>query len=58
MAYGYATWLAILDKDGKLKEIVATHDMERVMNSINGAYYILDHNLISTLPMKGTFYKK
>lgn len=35
VAYGYATQLAILDKDGKLKEIVAAHDVGRAINPIN-----------------------
>ncbi len=35
VAYGYATQLAILDKNGKLKEIVAAHDVGRAINPIN-----------------------
>ncbi|MEG0133603.1 MAG: selenium-dependent xanthine dehydrogenase [Clostridium sp.] len=35
VAYGYATQLAILNKNGELKEIVAAHDVGRAINPIN-----------------------
>ncbi len=34
ICYGYATNLAILDEDGKLKEIIASHDGGRILNPI------------------------
>ncbi len=33
-AYGYATQVAILDKEGKLKKVVAAHDAGRVINPV------------------------
>ncbi|MEG1254524.1 selenium-dependent xanthine dehydrogenase [Clostridium sp.] len=35
VAYGYATQLVILNKDGTLKEVVAAHDVGRAINPIN-----------------------
>lgn len=34
VAYGYATQMAILDDDGKIKKIVAAHDVGRAVNPI------------------------
>jgi selenium-dependent xanthine dehydrogenase len=32
ISYGYATNLAILDKDGNLEEVIASHDVGRILN--------------------------
>ena len=35
IAYGYATQVCILDEDGKLKQIVAAHDVGRAVNPLS-----------------------
>lgn len=35
VAYGYATQLVVLDKEGKLQEVVAAHDVGKAINPIN-----------------------
>ena len=59
VAYGYATQLAILAKDGKLKEIVAAHDVGRAINPINvegqiegGVVMSLGYALTEDYPLK------
>lgn len=59
VAYGYATQVAILDKDGKLKEVVAAHDVGRAINPINvegqiegGVVMSLGYALTEDYPLK------
>ena len=35
IAYGYATHVVILDDEGKVKKVVATHDSGQIVNPIN-----------------------
>lgn len=35
VAYGYATQLVVLDEDGKIKKVVAAHDVGKAINPIN-----------------------
>lgn len=61
VAYGYATQVAILDKDGKLKEVVAAHDVGRAINPINvegqiegGVVMSLGYALTEDYPLKAS----
>ncbi len=60
VAYGYATQLVILDKDGKLKEVVAAHDVGKAINPISvegqiegGVVMSLGYALTEDYPLKG-----
>jgi aldehyde oxidoreductase len=59
-AYGYATQLVILDKEGRIKKVVAAHDAGRIMNQmlfegqIEGAVHMgLGYAVSENLPLKG-----
>lgn len=60
VAYGYATQLVILNKDGKLKEVVAAHDVGRAINPTNvegqiegGVVMSLGYALTEDYPLTG-----
>jgi xanthine dehydrogenase molybdenum-binding subunit len=59
-AYGYATQVAILDNEGNVSKIIASHDAGRIMNrmlfegQIEGAVHMgLGYALTEDLPMEG-----
>ncbi|MCK4677019.1 MAG: selenium-dependent xanthine dehydrogenase [Bacteroidales bacterium] len=61
-AYGYASQLVTLDKDGKIEKIYAAHDAGKIMNSmlfegqIQGAVCMgLGYALTENLPMKNGY---
>ncbi|SKB71187.1 selenium-dependent xanthine dehydrogenase [Lachnospiraceae bacterium] len=59
LAYGYATQVVILDDDGKVKKIVAAHDVGKAVNPVNvegqiegGIVTGLGYGLTESLKMK------
>lgn len=61
VAYGYATQLAILNKDGKIEEVVAAHDVGRAINPTNiegqiegGVVMSLGYALTEDYPLKNS----
>ncbi|WP_313131132.1 selenium-dependent xanthine dehydrogenase [Anaerocolumna sp.] len=59
IAYGYATQLYILDKEGKVVKIVAAHDVGRLINPLSaigqvegGAAMALGYGLTEVFPLK------
>ncbi len=60
-SYGYAAQLVVLNKEGKIKEVVAAHDAGKIMNptlfegQIEGAVHMgLGYALTENLPMKNS----
>ncbi|MFT8347953.1 selenium-dependent xanthine dehydrogenase [Clostridium saccharoperbutylacetonicum] len=59
IAYGYATQLVILDKDGKLVKVIAAHDIGRIINPLSaigqvegGVAMGLGYGLTEDFPLK------
>lgn len=59
IAYGYATQLVVIDKEGKLVKVVAAHDVGRAINPIaargqieGGAAMSLGYGLTEDFPLK------
>lgn len=59
IAYGYATQLVIIDKDGKLVKVIAAHDIGRVINPLSaigqvegGVAMGLGYGLTEDFPLK------
>ncbi len=59
IAYGYATQLVIIDKEGKLVKVVAAHDVGRAINPVaargqieGGAAMALGYGLTEDFPLK------
>lgn len=59
IAYGYATQLIIMDKEGKLEKVVAAHDVGRAINPVaargqieGGACMALGYGLTEDFPLK------
>jgi aldehyde oxidoreductase len=59
IAYGYATQLVVIDKEGKLVKVVAAHDVGRVVNPISiegqvegGVAMSLGYGLTEVFPLK------
>jgi selenium-dependent xanthine dehydrogenase len=60
VTFGYATQVVILDDDGKLKKVIAAHDVGRIMNralcegQLEGAIHMgLGYGLTEDLPVEG-----
>ncbi len=58
-AYGYATQVVIIDKNGRIEKVIAAHDAGRIMNptlfegQIEGAVHMgIGYALTESLPMK------
>jgi aldehyde oxidoreductase len=59
IAYGYATQLVIIDKDGKLVKVVASHDIGRIINPLSATGQVeggvamgLGYGLTEDFPLK------
>jgi len=59
IAYGYATQLVVIDKEGKLVKLVAAHDVGRAINPVaargqieGGAAMALGYGLTEDFPLK------
>lgn len=59
IAYGYATQLVIIDKDGKLVKVIAAHDIGRIINPLSakgqvegGVAMGLGYGLTEDFPLK------
>lgn len=59
IAYGYATQLVVIDKEGKLVKVVAAHDVGRAINPVSargqiegGAAMSLGYGLTEDFPLK------
>ena len=59
IAYGYATQLVIIDKDGKLVKVVAAHDIGRIINPLSATGQVeggvamgLGYGLTEDFPLK------
>ena len=59
IAYGYATQLVVIDKDGKLVKVVAAHDIGRIINPLSATGQVeggvamgLGYGLTEDFPLK------
>lgn len=59
IAYGYATQLVIIDKDGKLAKVIAAHDIGRIINPLSATGQVeggvamgLGYGLTEDFPLK------
>ena len=62
LCYGYACQVVILDDDGKVKKVIAAHDVGRIINpklfsgQVEGAVHMgLGHAVSENLPMEGGY---